>query len=97
MARPPEITELQRLAGAPLGLEALTVDSRPELDASIGDLAEMTHQALRVLSSSNGPPRLFLHGDLPIRLHDEKGQRPRLVELTADRLRYELVEVGKVD
>lgn len=68
----------------------MTVDEFLEIDATIGDLDAITRLAWNVIEAGNIPPRLFLHGTLPVRIEHHEHGAPRLVELTADRLRHEL-------
>lgn len=65
-------------------------DTRPELDADVGDLDEITAREFDMLSSQNNPPKLFLYGNVPVRLDIGDDGRPRPVELTVDRVRHEL-------
>lgn len=60
------------------------------IDAGDRDLPRVTAAAWAALQAANEPPRLFRHGDVPVRLeHDEEG-RPVLTPLTRERLRHEL-------
>ncbi len=60
------------------------------IDASDRDLPRAASAAWSALQAANDPPRLFRHGELPIRLdHDEHGG-PVLTQLTRERLRHEL-------
>ncbi len=70
-------------------------DDRGELDADIGDLAEITRRALEVLVSHNVPPKLFLHGGRPVRLETDEAGRPKPFELTVDRVRHELARAAR--
>lgn len=69
--------------------------SRIELDADVGDLADITRQALDVLVEYNNPPKLFRHGSGLVRLEADQSGRLRPVELTADRLRHELANAAR--
>ena len=76
---------------APLNGEPNAPTGAPfEIDATIGDLDVITRLAWHVIEIRNVPPHLFLHGTLPCRIECDERGAPRLVELTVDRLRYEL-------
>jgi hypothetical protein len=71
-------------------------DNRPELDCDIGDLDESTRQAWGVIQTGNAPPQLFLYGSVPSRIElDEDGRSLRIIELTADRLRYHAAQQAR--
>lgn len=85
--------EFRRLLNAaPLWTPETQADAqpmRPELHADIGDLDVSTRRAWEAIHIGNTPPRLFLHGSMPVRIEcDEDGHSLRLVPLTPDRLRH---------
>jgi len=61
---------------------------RPQLDAGENRLEIISAQAWAAIAAMNQPPYLFQHAGGAVRLELETGE-PLLVELNADRLRYE--------
>ncbi len=86
----PDVDRIIQEAAPPNGEQNASTVELPEIDAGIGDLDAITRLAWSAIEARNVPPRLFLHGTLPVRIeHDDHGAA-RLVELTVDRLRHEL-------
>lgn len=82
---------LLRLVGADDSPEV----KKPVIDTGGNiDLPVVTREAWKVLQARNTGPHLFLRSGIPVRLERDEAGRPRLNELTADRLRYELAEAA---
>lgn len=63
----------------------------PEMDASIGDLHELTTRSWALLQAANTPEHLFRYGRQLVRFEYDQDRNPFLAELTPERLRNELV------
>jgi hypothetical protein len=74
---------------------SLRHDQLPWINASNEDLPVIAAEAWDALLAANHPPRLFLQGRRPARLERDKDHAHITVNLSRERLRYELARAAK--
>lgn len=81
-------------AGEPNSNGASNASSVPSLNASDGNLEQITNAAWEALRASNHPPRFFRQGNLLVRIENDSMMHPIFRELTLDRIVHHLAQVG---
>lgn len=87
---------LSRNAGGESHSEgASNVSPGPSLNASDGNLEQITNAAWEALRASNHPPKFFRQGNLLVRIENDSMRHPIFRELTLDRVVYHLAQAGR--
>jgi len=67
----------------------------PSINAGDHDLAQIAQAAWAALLTANNPPILFRHGSLAARIEKDDNGDPIIREVTQDRMRHVLAQVGR--